>query len=75
MRLATWMTHFDPLGGGNFDAQPYEVTADCDPIEYEPGDQLIFEYIGTGADIDMAYVPNGDGERQNGRIPYLDLPQ
>lgn len=51
------------------------MTADCDAVVHEAGDQLIFEYIGTGAAIDMAYVPNGDGELQNGRIPYLDLPQ
>lgn len=73
--LATWNQHFEPLGEGNFDAQAYEVTAEIDAVDHEPGDQLIFKYTGTGTDTPMAYIPNGDGLRANGRIPYIDLPR
>lgn len=73
--LASWMTHFEPLGGGSFDAQAYEVTAVGPRVDREPGDRLVFRYTGTGTDVPMAYVPNGDGARHNGRIPYIDLPR
>lgn len=73
--IATWTETFEPLGGGAFDAQPYEVTADGPAIDWEPGDLLVFRYEGTGTDVPMAYVPNGEGERASGRIPYIDLPQ
>lgn len=75
VQLAMWEHHFDPLGDGNFDAQPFDETASADAITYEPGDQLIFRYTGTGTDHEMAYIPNGDGAEQNGRIPFIDLPQ
>lgn len=75
VQLAMWQHHFEPLGGGQFDAQPYEDTAEGPAIEFEAGDQLIFRYTGTGTDHEMAYVPNGDGALANGRIPFIDLPQ
>lgn len=73
--LATWQHHFDPLPGGVYDAQPFEASAEAVAIEYEPADQLIFRYTGTGTDHEMAYIPNGDGEMANGRIPFIDLPE
>lgn len=75
--LATWQQHFDPLGGGNFDAQPYEVTADAQAIDWVEGrgDQLVFRYSGTNSLTEMSYVPNGDGPLHNGRFPNITLPQ
>jgi len=74
--LATWQQHFDPLGGGNFDAQPYEVTADAVAIDFQEGmgDQLVFRYSGQNSASTMAYVPNGDGPLHNGRFPNITLP-
>ncbi len=72
--LATWEQHFDPRGGGNFDAQIYEVTAPCEAVVYAPGDQLVFRYTGDNSTAQMAYIPNGDGALANGRIPHLILP-
>lgn len=74
--IGTWNTHFDPLPQG-FDAQPYEVTVAAPAFDFAQGDQLIFRYTGTGTEPNqpMAYVPNGDGFRANGRIPFIDLPQ
>jgi hypothetical protein len=73
--IAEWDQHFDPRGGGDFTAQAYEVTAEGERIDYSQGDELIFRYEGTGTDIPMAYIPNGEGDRMGGRIPYILLPQ
>jgi len=73
--LTTWNEHFDPLGGGNFDAQPCQLTAEAEGIDFVAGDQLIFRYTGENTDVNMAYIPAGDGELVNGRIPYIDLPR
>ena len=73
--LATWMHHFDPKPPPDFSATAYEEQVDTDAIDFEPGDQLVFRYTGTGTDTPMAYVPNGEGEDNGGRHPYIDLPQ
>jgi hypothetical protein len=66
--------HFDPIGGGVFDAVPFETTFEA-PAAGGAGDGLIFRYSSVGpSTIEMAYVPNGDGEEHNGRIPFLELP-
>ncbi|MEZ4367377.1 MAG: hypothetical protein R2939_14030 [Kofleriaceae bacterium] len=76
--LATWSRHFDPRGGGDFDAVPFEVTADVVAVEVGDGNpegvELVLRYAGTGTEVPMAYVPNGEGANANGRIPNLRLP-
>jgi hypothetical protein len=74
--LATFNQHFEPNGGGNFDAVPYEATAQAQAVEYVEGDggQLIFRYTGTNSISTMSYVPNGDGPTHNGRFPNITLP-
>ena len=72
--IVMWDHHFDPLGGGRFDAQPYEATASGPAVDVADGDELVLRYTGTGSAFDMAYQPNGDGFRANGRIPYVALP-
>jgi len=73
--LATWNQHFDPNGGGNFDAQPWEYDEDCAAIDTLKGDQLVFRYTGTGGATNEAYIPNGDGPFSHGRIPNITLPK
>lgn len=75
--LATWTKHFEPLPGGVYDAQAYEVDEATPAIDYQPGDQLIFRYEGIDATVSnpQAYIPNGDGVRNNGRIPSITLPR
>jgi hypothetical protein len=73
--IATWEHHFEPIGAGEYTAQPYEETADAPAFDFEPGDQLVFRYTGDGAPNNAAYIPNGDGATTNGRIPYIELPQ
>jgi hypothetical protein len=75
VELASWSHRFEPLGGGNFDAQPLELTADGPAVDQQPGDQLVLRYSADNGEVPMAYIPNGEGERANGRIPYVDLPQ
>lgn len=71
--IATFMHHFDPLPAG-FDAQPFDASMAVPAITIEPGDQLIFRYGAANTDVPMAYIPNGDGFRAGGRIPFIDLP-
>lgn len=74
--LATFQHHFDPRGGGNFDAVPFEETATGPAIDWTEGagDQLVFRYTGANSVSTMAYIPNGDGASANGRIPNITLP-
>jgi hypothetical protein len=76
MPLATWVKHWDPLPSGFF-AQPYELDVAAPAIDFQPGDQLVFRYMGPSPDQpnNQAFIPNGDGARSNGRIPSIVLPQ
>jgi hypothetical protein len=72
--IATFQHHFDPLPSG-FAAQAYEATAPGPAITFAAGDQVILRYSGATTDTPSAYIPNGDGFRANGRIPFIDLPE
>jgi hypothetical protein len=75
MPLATWQKHFDPLAGGDYDAQPYEADEQAPAIDFQPGDQLVFRYAaGSNTSTAESYIPNGDGKTSNGRIPNITLP-
>ena len=73
--VVSWQQHFDPRAGGSFDAIAYDANAVGPAVKRQKGDQLIFRYSGLSATSRNAYVPNGDGVRQNGRIPNLTLPR
>ncbi len=75
VQLARWTEHFEPLGGGVYRAQPYELDVPAPAIDYERGDELVFRYTGAGAEVMMAFVPNGDGHITGGRIPNITLPR
>jgi hypothetical protein len=72
--LVMWDHHFEPLGGGRFDAQAYDATAIGPAVDVGDGDQLVLRYTGSNSTFAMAYQPNGDGFRANGRIPFVELP-
>jgi hypothetical protein len=73
--LASWTQHFEPLDGGIYEAQVYEIDQDAPAIELSGGDQLIFRYTGANTTSEQAFIPNGDGDRAGGRIPAITLPQ
>ena len=72
--LVTWSQHFDPLPEG-FDAQTYELDQQAPAIDFTPGDQLVFRYSGSNTTTAMAFIPNGDGELAEGRIPNITFPR
>ena len=72
--LAQWTRHWDPLPGGGYDAQAYEVNETAPAIDYQAGDQLVFRYAASNTTTPNAFIPNGDGARANGRIPSITLP-
>lgn len=74
LAIATFQHHFDPLPSG-FNAQPFEARMVGPALTDAAGDQLILRYSGANTDTPMAYIPNGDGFRTMGRIPYVDLPE
>jgi hypothetical protein len=73
-QLAAFSQHFDPIGGGAYQAQAFEHTEELARVDAADGERLVLRYSGEGSDLVMAWIPNGDGETTGGRIPYLDLP-
>ena len=73
--IATWSEHFEPLPDGVYEAQPYELDVQGAAIDFEPGDQFVWRFIGTSQEQSMAFIPNGDGATANGRIPRVTLPR
>jgi len=72
--LAQWVQHWEPLPGGAFDAQPYEVDMAAPAIDWQAGDQLVFRYAAMNTTTPEAFIPNGDGQLSHGRIPSIALP-
>lgn len=73
-QLAAWTQHFEPLPPGNFGAQPYELDVTAPAIDAADGDELVFRYSGSGS-LNMAFIPNGEGDRAMGRFPNITLPR
>jgi hypothetical protein len=73
--LSTWDQHFEPLPGGTYDAQAYELDRDAPAIDFEDGDQFVFRYTGANSTSEQAFIPNGDGAVTGGRIPSFTLPR
>ena len=73
--LATWSQHFDPLPGGVYEAQPYEIDEDGTKIAFQDGDQFVIRFTGANTTSPQAFIPNGDGATANGRIPNITLPR
>lgn len=72
--LVTFGEHYEPLGGGSFDAQPLEYDEPTTvAVDFKSGDKLVFRYTGTNASVAQAYIPNGDGSLSKGRIPSITL--
>ena len=72
--IVSWQHHFDPLGGGNFSAQPFDGAATGAAQSVVAGDLLVWRFTGTNSTAAMAFVPNGDGTLSHGRLPSIVLP-
>jgi hypothetical protein len=72
--LASFDHHFEPLPGGGYEAQAFEHEESLARVDAAAGDRLVLRFTGEGSELEMAYIPNGDGALTGGRIPYLDLP-
>ncbi len=73
--LSAFTEHYDPTGGGNFDAQAHEYDEAAPAVDYASGDQFVFRYSAVMATGAEAYIPNGDGPLAKGRIPNIRLPK
>jgi len=73
--LAQWTRHWDPLAGGAYDAQAYDVDMTAPAIAFQAGDQLVFRYAASNTTTAEAFIPNGDGAIAHGRIPSITLPR
>jgi hypothetical protein len=73
--LATHLQHFDPMPGGTFRAQACDLDLDAPAIDFTPGDQFIFRYSGANSTSTNGFIPNGDGDTADGRIPNIRLPR
>jgi hypothetical protein len=73
--LVTWMEHYNAIGGGDFDAQPFEYDETAPAVDFQAGDQLVFRYTGSNGAASETYIPNGDGVNSKGRIPNITLPK
>lgn len=72
--LVTFGEHYEPLGGGSFEAQPLEYDeTTAIAVDFKSGDKLVFRYTGANASVAQAYIPNGDGSLSKGRIPKITL--
>jgi hypothetical protein len=72
--LSTWTAHYNPLGAGRYDAQPFEYDQDAPAVDFKSGDLIVFRYTGSNTTSNEAYIPNGDGALTSGRIPNITLP-
>jgi len=72
--VASFAHHFDPQPSG-FDAVAFEGSAPGPAAAARDGDQLVLRFTATGTGEASAYIPNGDGDRAHGRIPFVDVPQ
>lgn len=73
--LATWSQHFEPLPGGVYEAQPFEIDQSVAALDVEAGDLFVWRFTGSNASAMQAFIPNGDGVLAKGRIPRIILPK
>ena len=73
--MTTFNHHFDPQADKSFNAVAFEATNQGTMAAVQKGDLLILKFTTTAGGTNAVFVPNGDGEKTKGRIPYLEIPQ
>ncbi|MBP9085457.1 MAG: hypothetical protein KBG15_05025 [Kofleriaceae bacterium] len=71
--IGSWQQAFAPRPMG-FDAYAVDLEITAPQFAVQPGDLLVFRYSGEMG-MAMSYIPNGEGARANGRIPFITLPR
>jgi hypothetical protein len=74
--IVSWTHHFDPPA--QIAAVKFDADATGAAVPAEKGDELVLRWSVPGPDGGagaLAFQPNGDGSRSNGRIPSLILPR
>jgi hypothetical protein len=78
--IVQFQRRFEPRTDENkFHATRFEADANGAAVPANPGDLLVLRFSAPGmpdaGDEGVAYIPNGDGARADGRIPSLILPR
>jgi hypothetical protein len=63
-----------PPGPDVFKPVPFEADVDAPAAPAMRGDALVLRVEVERADGDSAYQPNGQGDAQGGRTPWIDAP-
>ncbi len=71
--IGSWERAFTPRPAG-FDAYAVDLDVAAPSFPVQAGDLLVFRYSGE-LGLAMSYIPNGEGTRANGRIPFITLPR
>ena len=71
--IGSWQQSFTPRPVG-FDAYAVDLEVIAPQVTVQAGDVLVFRYSGEMG-LAMSYIPNGEGDRANGRIPFITLPR
>jgi hypothetical protein len=73
--LTSFTEHYEPIGNGVYQAQPFEYDKDCAAVDAASGDELVFRYSAPDDAPAASYEPDGDGKFAMGRIPNISLPK
>jgi hypothetical protein len=58
--LTTFGDSFVPIGSGIYLPQAFSYDETAPAIDFEPGDQLVYQYTANGSSLPTSYEPNGD---------------
>ena len=73
--ITPFTEHYDPIGAGEYHAQPFSYDEQGSAIDFVSGDQLVFRYTANGSSDMSVYEPNGDGAGStDAHDPNITLP-
>jgi hypothetical protein len=58
--LTSFGSSYVPIGGGVYLPQAFTYEETAPAIDFEPGDELVYEYTANGSSLETSYEPNGD---------------
>ena len=72
--VTMWSEHFDPASA-SFAAQLYSKDMAGKKVDFADGDKLVFRFTAANTIESDSWIPNGDGQMSQGRVPNFTLPQ